>query len=89
MIKKVQSKKMRIGGTMADVRESRYHPGAHVLVHDGKQIIACHGPEVHTGTGNPAHTMVVGTADEITEEIRRLGLVDPTITAQGERVDVG
>jgi len=57
------------------VRECRPATGAEVLVHDGKRVIVRHGPESHTGTGNPAFTMVTRSPKEIDAEIARLGLV--------------
>jgi len=49
-----------------------------VLIHDGKAVIARHGPESITGCGNPALVMVTGTKAEVDAEIARLKLTsDP------------
>ena len=53
--------------------------GKWVLCHDGKHIISHHGPDKRTGTGNPNYTLVCGTEEEVSAEIKRLGLaVKPT-----------
>lgn len=64
------------------VRECRPAVRAEVLVHDGKHLVVRHGPEAHTGTGNPNFTMVTGSPKEIDAEISRLDLVsvDPAIS---------
>lgn len=55
-------------------RQLKPSVGKEVLIHDGKQIIARHGPEATTGCGNPAYTMITGTKAEIDAEVARLKL---------------
>lgn len=45
-----------------------------LLVHDGKRVLAKHGPDAMTGSGNPDAVFVVGTKLQIEAEIARLGL---------------
>ena len=69
-----------------DYKESSWAgPGKWTLVHDGKTIIVRHGPlnkagrPISTACGNPLYTMLCGTEEEVSAEIKRLGLaVKPT-----------
>lgn len=62
--------------------------GKEVLVHDGKRVIARHGPECHTGCGNPAFVMVTGTREEIDAEIARLKLTSDDVKPAALPIDV-
>lgn len=48
--------------------------GEECLVHDGEQVIARHGPEAVTLTGNPAHRVVAGSRKDLDAESTRLRL---------------
>ena len=48
--------------------------GEECLVHDGEQVIARHGPEAITVSGNPAHRVVVGSRKDLDAESARLQL---------------
>lgn len=62
--------------------------GKEVLVHDGKQIIARHGPESITGCGNPAYVMVTGTRAEVDAEVARLKLTTADAVAEARTVEL-
>ena len=75
MIKNISAKTLSISGLAPkQVRECKPDPGKHVLIHDGKKIIVRHGPEAHTGCGNPDYEMITGTPEEIDNEVAKLGL---------------
>ncbi len=47
-----------------------------VLVHDDERVKVLHGVGATTGCGQDGCTMLVGTEQELREEIARLGLIE-------------
>ena len=70
-----------------DIKEHpRLSKDQEVMAHDGKQIVVRHGPEATTGTGNKDYVMVMGTKDEIENEIAKLGLKPPDGQVKAEEI---